>query len=96
MKKKKKKETRNKDTWLRQTKRMYFLTSAGVYIGIYIAAYLVLSLLMTVLQTHPYVNLLLAVFLLLADIFITDRVVNRMMNSRWIMTAEKKNPPAGL
>ena len=71
-------------------------TSAGVYIGIFIVAYLVLSLLMTVLQTHPYVNLLMAVILLLADIFVTDRIVNKMMNDRWILTAEKNNPPAGL
>ena len=101
MKKKKEKEKKEKakpakDVWLRKTKRLYFLTSAGVYIGIFIVAYLVLSLLMTVLQTHPYVNLLMAVILLLADIFVTDRIVNKMMNDRWILTAEKKNTPAGL
>ena len=95
-KEKKEKAKPTKDVWLRKTKQLYFLTSAGVYIGIFIVAYLVLSLLMTVLQTHPYVNLLMAVILLLADIFVTDRIVNKMMNDRWILTAEKKNPPAGL
>ncbi|MBP3892105.1 MAG: hypothetical protein J6D29_08020 [Solobacterium sp.] len=77
-------EKEEKSNELRNLKINYFLTSLFVYIGFFIVAYFLFAILLTILQAHPYVYLLVAILLLLADILFTDRLVNHFWKDRWV------------
>ena len=69
---------------IRDLKVNYFMTAVLTYIGFFLAVYLFINIILMILQAHPYVNLLFAILILLADIIFTDRLLNHYWKDRWI------------
>ena len=69
---------------IRDLKVNYFMTAVLTYIGFLLAVYLFIKIILMILQAHPYVNLLFAIIILLADIIFTDRLLNHYWKDRWI------------
>ena len=69
---------------IKDLKIYYFMTAVLTYLGFFLTVYLLINIILMILQAHPYVNLLFAVIILLADIIFTDRLLNHHWKDRWI------------
>lgn len=69
---------------IKDLKINYFMTAVLTYLGFFLTVYLLINIILMILQAHPYVNLLFAVIILLADIIFTDCLLNHHWKDRWI------------
>ena len=63
----------------------YFFTCMIVYILFFLLCLTIINLLLTILQAHTYIQLLMAVLILIIDILFTDYFVNHYWKNKWIL-----------
>ncbi len=69
----------------------YMVSTSAIYIGVFLAAYLVADILFTIFEMSPYVKLTAVIIIMIADVYLTDLIVNRYLNNYWLRNTEQMN-----
>ncbi len=68
----------------------YMFFTAAIYIGVFLAAYLAADILFMIFEIPPYIKLAAVIVLMIADVYLTDMIVNRKLYSYWLRDTEQK------